>query len=432
MSFTAQAVKLIRRPHPIWQHRRVPANAFDPARVRAQFPALAHGVAYFDGPGGSQVPSSVAEAVAGAMTAGLANRGSVTDAERRADELVTRARAAVADLLGADPRGVVFGRSMTQLTFDFARTLSRDWGPGDEVVVTRLDHDANIRPWVIAAERTGATVRWLDFDPETAELDDLETVLTTRTRLVAVTAASNLLGTRPDVRRIADAAHEADALVYVDGVHLAPHAPVDLAALGADFLGCSPYKFFGPHLGVLCARPALLERLTPDKLLPSTDAVPERFELGTLPYELLAGVTAAVDFIAGLAGGPDGLDGPDPRDRRARVLASMAVVEEYEAGLLDRLLDGLGAIDGVILHGRPARRTPTVLFSVAGHTGREVYEELARAGVNAPASHFYALEASRRAGLGDEGAVRAGIAPYTTAEDVDRLLRVVSQKLTAA
>jgi cysteine desulfurase family protein (TIGR01976 family) len=402
----------------------VPTNALDPARIRAAFPALDLGVAYFDGPGGSQVPSRVAEAVAGALTAGLSNRGTVTDAERRADEIVTGARAAVADLLGADPRGVVFGRSMTQLTFDFARTLSRGWGPGDEVVVTRLDHDANIRPWVLAAERAGATVRWLDFDPDTAELDDLETVLTTRTRLVAVTAASNLLGTRPDVRAISDTAHEVDALVYVDGVHLAPHSPVDLAALGADFLGCSPYKFFGPHLGVLAASPALLETLTPDKLLPSTEAVPERFELGTLPYELLAGVAAAVDFIAGLAS--------DAPDRRSRVLESMAAVEEYEAGLLDRLLDGLGAIDGVTLHGRPARRTPTVLFSVAGRTAREVYEELARAGVNAPASHFYALEASRRAGLGDEGAVRAGIAPYTTTDDVDRLLRAVSQKLTPA
>ena len=402
----------------------MPTNALDPARIRAAFPALDLGVAYFDGPGGSQVPSPVAEAVAGALTAGLSNRGTVTDAERRADEIVTGARAAVADLLGADPRGVVFGRSMTQLTFDFARTLSRGWGPGDEVVVTRLDHDANIRPWVLAAERAGATVRWLDFDPDTAELDDLETVLSTRTRLVAVTAASNLLGTRPDVRAISDTAHEVDALVYVDGVHLAPHSPVDLAALGADFLGCSPYKFFGPHLGALAASPALLETLTPDKLLPSTDAVPERFELGTLPYELLAGVTAAVDFIGGLAS--------DAPGRRARVLESMAAVEEYEAGLLDRLLEGLGAIDSVTLHGRPARRTPTVLFSVAGRTGREVYEELAQAGVNAPASHFYALEASRRAGLGDDGAVRAGIAPYTTTEDVDRLLRAVSQKLTPA
>jgi cysteine desulfurase family protein (TIGR01976 family) len=399
-------------------------TTFDLARTRAAFPALDLGTAHFDGPGGSQMPTPVAEAVAATMTAGLSNRGTVTDAERRAEEVVAGARSAVADLLGADPRGVVFGRSMTQLTFDLARTLAQDWGPGDEVVVTRLDHDANIRPWVLAAERAGATVRWLGFDPETAELDDIETVLSTRTRLVAVTAASNLFGTRPDVRAVADAAHEVDALVHVDGVHLAPHAPVDLARLGADFLVCSPYKFFGPHLGALAASPALLERLTPDKLLPSSDAVPERFELGTLPYELLAGVTAAVDFIAGLAS--------EAPERRTRVLESMAVVEDYEARLLDQLLAGLGALDGVTLHGRPGRRTPTALFSVAGHTGREVHEKLAAAGVNAPAGHFYAIEASRWAGLGDDGAVRAGIAPYTSTSDVDRLLRAVSQMLTPA
>jgi cysteine desulfurase family protein (TIGR01976 family) len=404
----------------------------DLTRIRSQFPALDLGVAHFDGPGGSQVPTSVAEAVARTMTAGLANRGTVTDAERRAEDVVVEARTAVADLLGADPRGVVFGRSMTQLTFDLARTLARRWGPGDEVVVTRLDHDANIRPWVLAAEAAGATVRWLDFDPETAELDDIETVLSTRTRLVAVTAASNLFGTRPDVAAIAAAAHEVDALVHVDAVHLVPHAPVDLAALGADLLACSPYKFFGPHLGALTASPRLLERLRPDKLLPSSDAVPERFELGTLPYELLAGVTAAVDFIADL--GPDlvpgGPDSPAP-DRRSRVLESMAAVEKYEDELLGRLLDGLGAMDGVTLHGRPARRTPTALFSVEGRSGREVHEHLAARGVNAPASHFYAIEASRRAGLGDEGAVRAGIAPYTSTEDVDRLLEGVHLLLSS-
>lgn len=389
----------------------------DLARIRSQFPALDKGVAHFDGPGGSQVPTPVAEAVARTMIAGLANRGTVTDAERRAEDVVVEARTAVADLLGADPRGVVFGRSMTQLTFDLARTLARRWGPGDEVVVTRLDHDANIRPWVLAAEAAGATVRWLDFDPATAELDDIESVLSTRTRLVAVTAASNLFGTRPDVAAIAAAAHEVDALVHVDAVHLVPHAPVDLAALGADLLACSPYKFFGPHLGALTASPRLLERLRPDKLLPSSDAVPERFELGTLPYELLAGVTAAVDFIADLDS--------TAADRRSRVLESMAAVEKYEDELLGRLLDGLGALDGVTLHGRPARRTPTALFSVEGRSGREVHEHLAARGVNAPASHFYAIEASRRAGLGDEGAVRAGIAPYTSTEDVDRLLEGV-------
>ena len=398
----------------------------DLARIRSQFPALDQGVAHFDGPGGSQVPTRVAEAVAGTMTAGLANRGTVTEAERRAEDVVVGARTAVADLLGADPRGVVFGRSMTQLTFDLARTMSRGWGPGDEVVVTRLDHDANIRPWVLAAESAGATVRWLDFDPETAELDDLESVLSTRTRLVAVTAASNLFGTRPDVPAIAATAHEVDARVFVDAVHLVPHSPVDLAALGADFLVCSPYKFFGPHLGSLVAAPRLLENLRPDKLLPSSDAVPERFELGTLPYELLAGVTAAVDFIADL----DSDDATD--DRRTRVLESMAAVEEHEDELLRRLLAGLEPLDGVTLHGRPARRTPTVLFSIAGHTGREVHEKLAAGGVNAPASSFYAIEASRHAGLGDDGAVRAGLAPYTSPEEVDRLVDGVAALAGAA
>ncbi len=390
----------------------------DITRIRAQFPALDLGVAHFDGPGGSQTPESVARAVADTLTAGLANRGTVTEAERRAEEVTLAARAAMADLLGAEPGGIVFGRSMTQITFDVARTFARGWGPGDEVVVTRLDHDANIRPWLIAAERAGATVRWLDFDPATAELDDVATVLSDRTRLVAVTAASNLLGTRPDVPAIARAAHDAGALVYVDAVHLAAHSPVDIDLLGADLLACSPYKFFGPHLGALAASPALLETLRPDKLLPSSDAVPERFELGTLPYELLAGVTAAVDFIAGLDS--------DAADRRTRVLESMTSVEKYEDELFGRLLDGLAAMAGVTVHGSPARRTPTVLFDVAGHTGREVYEHLATVGVNAPASHFYAIEASRHAGLGDEGAVRAGIAPYTSVEDVERLLEGIN------
>ncbi|WP_253943902.1 cysteine desulfurase-like protein [Nocardioides marmotae] len=390
----------------------------DVDRIRACFPALDLGVAHFDGPGGSQVPRQVAGAVAAAMTAGLGNRGTTTEAEARTERIVAEARAAAGDLLGTDPRGVVVGRSMTQLTFDMARTLSRSWGPGDEVVVTRLDHDANIRPWVTAAERAGATVRWLGFDPATAELDDLAPLLGERTRLVAFTAGSNLLGTRPDVRRLADAAHEAGALVYLDAVHLAPHAPVDRSALGVDLLACSPYKFFGPHLGLLAGDPAFLETLHPDKLLPSTDVVPERFELGTLPHELLAGVTAAVDFMAGLE--------PGGGDRRERLLRSMAALEARESALLDHLVDGLRAIDGVTLHGAPARRTPTVLFTVAGHAPVDVARHLADQGVNAPAGHFYALEASRHAGLGDTGGVRAGLAAYTSEEDVDRLVAAVA------
>ena len=271
----------------------------DIARIRSSFPALDDGVAYFDGPGGTQVPRAVGQAIADTACAGISNRGDVTTAERRAERVVVEARAAVSDLLGCDPRGVVFSRSMTQVTYDVSRALAKQWEAGDEVVVTRLDHDANIRPWVSAAASADATVRWAAFDRESAELsvDDVRAQLSARTRLVAVTGASNLLGSRPEIPGIVEAAHAVGALVYVDGVHLTPHSPIAVGELGGDFFACSPYKFFGPHHGVLAAAPELLESVHPDKLLPSTDTVPERFELGTLPYELLAGTTAAVDFI---------------------------------------------------------------------------------------------------------------------------------------
>lgn len=389
---------------------------FDVAAVRDQFPALAEGAAHFDGPGGSQTPQVVADAVAAALTGAIANRGRSTPAERRADDIVLRARAAMADLLGADPGGVVFGRSMTQLTYDFSRMLAKDWGPGDEVVVTRLDHDANIRPWVQAAEAVGATVRWLEFDPATTELYDVADVLSDRTRLVAVTGASNLVGSRPDVPAIAAKVHAACSLLYVDGVHLTPHAPVDVRAMGADFFACSPYKFFGPHCGVVAASPDLLASLRPDKLLPATDVVPERFELGTLPYELLAGTTAAVNFIAGL--------GTVVGDRRARILDSMATLEAYEHSLLTLLENALDS-QGVTRYNRAAVRTPTVLFSIDGRESADVANALAERGVNAPAGSFYALEASRHLGLGDTGAVRAGLAPYSDHTDVERLIEAL-------
>jgi cysteine desulfurase family protein (TIGR01976 family) len=400
--------------------------SFDASAIRADFPALADGVAYFDGPGGTQVPRQVADAVATALCAGISNRGTVTRAEQRAEQAVADARQAIADLLGCAAGGVVFTRSATQATYDVSRALAKHWAPGDEVVVSRLDHDSNIRPWVQAAEAAGARVRWADFDPETGELtvDHVRERLSARTRLVAVTGASNLLGTRPDIPAIAEAVHRAGALLYVDGVHLTPHAPVDVAALGADFYVCSPYKFLGPHHGVLAAAPERLASLHPDKLLPSSDAVPERFELGTLPYELLAGTTAAVDYLADLASTAPG--------RRDRLRESMRAVEAHEQQLFDRLLEGLADISAVRLHGAPKERTPTALFSVDGLAGSEVYERLARLGVNAPASSFYALEASRHLGLGDAGAVRAGLAPYTIQDDVDRLLAGVAEIARAA
>jgi cysteine desulfurase family protein (TIGR01976 family) len=392
------------------------ATTYDVAAVRADFPALRAGAAHFDGPGGSQVPRQVAEAVAATLTAPIANRGQVTAAERNADAVVVAARAAVADLVGGDPGGVVFGRSMTALTYDLSRALSAGWGPGDEVVVTRLDHDANVRPWVQAAAARGVAVRWADLDPDTGELtpEAVAAVVSDRTRLVAVTGASNLIGTRPDVAAITALAHEAGALAYVDGVHLTAHAAVDVAALGADLYACSPYKFLGPHLGCVAAAPALLETLQPDKLLPSTDAVPERFELGTLPYELLAGTTAAVDYLAAL-GGTDG-------DRRARLVAGLAAVEAHEDRLRERVEDAVAELPGVTLWSRARHRTPTLLLTWADRPAAEVSRALAGRGVNAPASNFYAIEASRRLGLGDTGGLRIGLAPYTDDDDVDRLL----------
>ncbi|MDD9208239.1 cysteine desulfurase-like protein [Georgenia sp. 10Sc9-8] len=393
---------------------------YDVTELRSRFPALAEGAAHFDAPGGTQVPVEVARAVADAMTAATANRGTSTRAERRADAVVLAARAAMADLLGADPRGVVFGRSATQLTVDLARTLAKEWRRGDEVVVSRLDHDANIRPWIIAAETVGARVRWADFDPATGELapDDVARVLSGRTRVVAVTAASNLIGTRPDVSSISDLAHDAGALVAVDGVHATAHTGTDVTALGADFYLCSPYKFLGPHLGVLAASPERLETLRPDKLAPSTDAVPERMELGTLPYELLAGVTATVDVIAGLA--------PAAPTRRERVLTAMAMVERHEDALRERIEVGLRDLGGVTLYSRAARRTPTLLLRMDDVPDASVRSALAARGVNAPNGSFYAVEASRHLGLGDDGAVRVGLAPYTDDTDVDRLLAALA------
>jgi cysteine desulfurase family protein (TIGR01976 family) len=396
---------------------------YDVAKVRSHFPALESGLAFFDGPGGSQTPDVVGEVVRATLTGPISNRGGLTIAQENAERAVLGAREALGDLLGAPPGGVVFGRSFTQLTFDLSRAMAKDWGPGDEVVVTRLDHDGNVRPWVIAAEAAGATVRWVDFDPETAELStaSLEEALGPRTRLVAVTGASNLIGTRPDLPAVAERVHTVGAWLYVDAVHLTPHAPVSLERSGADFIGCSTYKFLGPHAGVVGGKVELLERLRPDKLVPATDEVPERFELGTLPYELMAGATAAVDFLADLAPG-------GAATRRERLEASIAAVEAHEDRLRERVEEGLRDLPGVILHSRAASRTPTVLATFADRDAEEVSRHLATRGINAPAGSFYAYEPAKRLGLGPDGGLRIGLAPYSDDSDVDRLLEALAAR----
>lgn len=395
---------------------------FDVAAFRSGFPSLASGIAHFDNPGGTQTPAVVGEAIARTLTGPLSQRGSATVSLRNAEETVRAFRSAIADLVGGVPDGVVHGRSATALTYDFSRTLSRSWGPGDEVVVCELDHDSNVRPWVQAAERAGATVRWLRLDPATAELDlsSLD-VITSKTRLVALTAASNLVGTRPPVATVAERAHEVGALVHVDAVHHTAHAAPDLPAMGADFLVCSPYKFFGPHCGALVADPALLETLRPDKLLPSTDAVPERFELGTLPYELLAGAAAAVDVIASVGTGAT---------RRERLVSATAAIGEHERRLCARIEDGLAELgDRVDLHSRAADRTSTLFLTLRDRSPVDAFEHLAKRDVLVPAGTFYAHETFRALGLPVDSGLRIGLAAYNDDAEVDRLLEGLSDFL---
>ncbi|HEY3682066.1 MAG TPA: cysteine desulfurase-like protein [Streptosporangiaceae bacterium] len=406
--------------------------AFDVAQVRALYPALANGSAFLDGAAGTQVPRAVIDAISDAYKRGIGNSGGVFRASERSGEITAAARAAVADLVGGVPSGVVLGPNMTTLTYRFAQTLGQTWAAGDEVVVSRLDHDANVRPWVQAAERAGARVVWAEIDPATGELpaEQYARLLSDRTRLVAVTAASNILGTRPDVPAITAAAHAAGALVYVDGVHATPHGPVDIAALGADFYATSAYKWSGPHIGAVIAAPARLEELRPEKLLPAPDDVPSRFETGTPPYADLAGVAAAVDHLAGL-------DPEAAGDRRARIVASMTAVRTYEETLFADLWRRLTALPGVTAYGPGygrtaydggAARTATAYFTLAGRTPRQVTEHLAARKINAWDGHNYAWETTGVLGLRDSGgAVRVGLAHYNDRREVDRLITALTE-----
>lgn len=398
-------------------HELAPVEA-----IRAQFPGLGPGHVHLDGAAGTQVPEPVIAAVADALRGAMANLGGAFAASRASAEVVAGARGALADLVGGVPEGVVLGPNMTTLTFHFADAISRTWSAGDEIVVTSLDHDANVRPWRLAAERAGATVRVADFAPDTGELssETVARVMSDRTRLVAVTAASNAIGTRPDIAAIAAVAHERGALVYVDGVHATPHFPVDVGALGADLYACSSYKFFGPHTGAVIADPELLARLAPARLAPAPSQPPASFERGTPAFELLAGVQAAVDWLAGLTDAPG--------TRRERLVATMTAIEARLSPLLERLVHGLRAIAGVGMLGAPALRTSTVSFVTRGQSPQQLAAELAARDIDVWAGDNYAHELMHRFGLAQSGgAVRASIVAYNTEADVDRLLEAVAE-----
>jgi len=396
-------------------------TAWDIEGIRSQYPALKDGTAYLDGAGGTQVPESVIEAISEAHRSGLSNVGGPFAASRRSMKLIADAREAVADLTGGEAGGVVLGPNMTTLTYRLAAALSKTWVPGDEIVVSELDHDANVRPWVQAAASTGVTVRWARVDPRTTDLPSGQyaELVTSRTRLVAVAAASNLIGTIPDVAAISQIAHAAGALVYVDAVAAAPHVRLDMSALGADFIAVSAYKWCGPHAGAVVASVELLETLRPDKLEPSSNDVPERFELGTAGLANMAGITAAVDHLADLVAGEG--------DRRQRLDRSFAALQAREDTIARGAISRLTGIPGVRMVGAPTRRTGTICFTVDSVAPGEVAARLGEQDIAVWGGHAYAWELTRALGIRDTGgAIRASLAPYTAESDLERLVAAMT------
>jgi cysteine desulfurase family protein (TIGR01976 family) len=395
-------------------------RTYDVTAVREQFPALerthnGRRAVYFDGPGGSQVAKSAIDAVSGYMSRGGANLHGPFPTSVETEEILRDTRQAMADFLGAGPDEVAFGANMTTLTFAVSRALARTWDRNSEVVVTELDHRANVDPWLLAAAERGAAVRWVRVNPETLtlEADDIERAINDRTRLVAVGLASNAVGTVNDVAAIAKRAHGAGALVAVDAVHAAPHIPVDRDAIGADVLTCSAYKFFGPHVGVTAVRRDLLESLDVYKVEPAPDYLPDRLETGTQNHEGIAGAKGAIDFISSLGHGTSLQD---------KLVSGMRAIEEYEADLAERFRAALHEIPEVKLYAAPdgVLKTPTVAFRVEGHTPREVTERLAQEGFFVADGHFYASTLARKLGIHDKGGwIRAGLAPYNTEEEVE-------------
>ncbi len=401
--------------------------ALDIEAVRAQFPALRRTVgetpaAYLDGPGGTQVPSRVIDAMANFLSSGGSNLGGPFVTSRETNTVTESARAAVAALFNAGPDEIAFGQNMTSLTFAASRALAATWEPGDNVVVTRLDHDGNVWPWVRAARDAGVDVRWLDFDPDEGgrlEVEALGGLLDGRTRLVAVTHASNALGTIVDIEPIVAAAHEAGARTYVDAVHYSPHRVIDVAASGTDFLVASAYKFFGPHTGCLFGRREILDGLDAYKLRPAPDKPPDKWETGTQSFESLAGVSAAVDYLASLGEGTE---------LRSRLVSAMDSIGSHESKLARRFLRGLNTVEGVTLYGMPFAegRTPTFAIDIEGVRPAQAARHLGDQGIFVWSGNYYAVEVMDRLGVSDRGGlVRIGFVHYNTVNEVDRVLEAL-------
>ena len=407
----------------------------DVERARAQFPALGltlddgRPCVFLDNPAGTQVPRRVIDAVVTYYTSSDANTGGAFLTSQRTDNMITQARQAMANLLGApDPDCIVFGPNMTTLTFAISRAIGRELHDGDEILCTTLDHDANIAPWLALEEDRGVRVRFVDIDPSdgTLDMDDLARKLSPRTRVVAATYASNALGTITDAPRITQMAHDAGALMWVDAVQYAAHGLIDVTALDCDFLACSSYKFFGPHAGIVYGKRAHLERLRPYKVRPASDDIPDRWETGTGNFEGLAGVANAVDYIASLGAPVEAAQGV--ASRRAWIEAAMGQIKEYERGLGARLIAGLQELDRATVYGitDPARfdqRAPTVAFTLAGYTPDEIAARLGDEGIFVWSGNYYALAVMERLGLEEHGgAVRIGPVHYTTPAEIDRTL----------
>lgn len=413
-------------------------RGIDVAAVRDHFPALSRTedgrpIAFLDGPAGTQLPRECVDAMVDYIRTSQANHGGAFATSRASDAVVAEARAAAADFLGApDPDEVVFGPNMTTITFALSRALARELHEGDEIVLSRMEHDANVAPWLAIAEERSLAVRWLEVNAEdcTLRLDRLESVMGPRTRLVAVGLASNAVGTANDVGRVIAAAHDYGALAFVDAVHAAPHMAIDVTALDADFLVCSPYKFFAPHLGLLYARGELLERLPAYRVRPAGDRPPGKWETGTPQLESIAGLLGTFDYLASLG---RAYGGASPMSTRREALhAAMRAIADYERELVGPLLGGLRALPGARVLGitDPARfdaRVPTVALTLAGHDPHEVAKHLASRAINVWDGDMYAVELMRALGLADEGVVRIGLVHYNTAEEVARVLEALEE-----